>query len=87
LAAVKPAISDVPNNLIRIGVLTDFSGFTDQVGQGSVVAAQLAVDDFASEAGDLRVEILAAKAKDSLTGLGRASRTDGRRSELTSRRQ
>ena len=55
------AAAAVPDNLIRVGVLTDLSGpFADQVGQGSVVAARLAAEDFAKEAGGLKTEILSA---------------------------
>jgi branched-chain amino acid transport system substrate-binding protein len=51
----------IPGNLLRIGVLTDMSGpFRDQVGPGSVAAAELAAEDFAAEARGIRVEILAA---------------------------
>lgn len=54
-----PAYAQVPDNLVRIGVLTDLSGpFADQVGPGSVVAAKLAAEDFAKEADGLKVEII-----------------------------
>ena len=44
---------------IKIGVLSDFSGpFADQVGKGSLVGAQLAAEDFAKEAGGLKVEVI-----------------------------
>ena len=48
---------------IRIGVLNDMSGpYADLSGKGSVVAAQMAAEDFAKEAGPdaPRVEILSA---------------------------
>ncbi|MGF3026096.1 ABC transporter substrate-binding protein [Methylobacterium aquaticum] len=46
---------------IKVGVLSDMSGpFADQAGTGSVVAAQLAVEDFAKEAGELKVEVVSA---------------------------
>jgi len=47
---------------IRIGVLNDMSGpFADLSGKGSVVAAQMAADDFAGQTpGAARVEILSA---------------------------
>ena len=39
--------------------MSDFSGpFADQVGKGSLVGAQLAAEDFAKEAGGLKVEII-----------------------------
>jgi branched-chain amino acid transport system substrate-binding protein len=61
LLAAAPAHAQVPNNLVRVGVLTDLSGpFADQVGPGSVLAARLAAEDFAKEADGLKVEILSA---------------------------
>ncbi|WP_237478066.1 ABC transporter substrate-binding protein [Lichenibacterium dinghuense] len=54
-----PALAEIPDHTIRIGVLNDGSGpFADQSGKGSVVAAQLAADDFMREAPGLKVEIL-----------------------------
>src|SRR3954454_15388010 len=53
--------AQVPNNTLKVGVLTDMSGqFVQQPGQGSVVAAQMAAEDFAKEAGGLKVEIVSA---------------------------
>jgi branched-chain amino acid transport system substrate-binding protein len=53
------ARAEIPDHLIRIGVLNDGSGpFADQTGKGSLIAAQLAVEDFAPEADGLRVDIL-----------------------------
>ena len=53
------AWADVPGNKVKIGVLSDFSGpFADQVGKGSFVAAQMAAEDFAAEAGGLEVEVV-----------------------------
>src|SRR5580700_6050211 len=53
------ASAQVPGDTIKIGVLSDFSGpFADQVGKGSLVGAQLAAEDFAKEAGGLKVEII-----------------------------
>ncbi|RYC33332.1 ABC transporter substrate-binding protein [Lichenibacterium minor] len=54
-----PALADIPDGTIKVGVLNDASGpFADQSGKGSVVAAQLAADDFAREAPGLKVQIL-----------------------------
>ena len=59
LATDAPA--QIPGDKIKIGVLSDFSGpFADQVGKGSLVGAQLAAEDFAKEAGGLKVEIISA---------------------------
>ena len=61
LFGVGTAQAEVPNNLLKVGVLTDMSGpFAQQAGQGSVVAAQMASEDFAKEAGGLKVEIISA---------------------------
>jgi branched-chain amino acid transport system substrate-binding protein len=57
------SISAIPahaESLIRIGVLNDMSGpYADLSGRGSVIAAQMAADDFAKENGPgVKVEIL-----------------------------
>ena len=57
LSAV-PARAELPGT-IKIGILNDQSGpFADQSGRGSVVAAQLAADDFKREAPGITVEIV-----------------------------
>jgi len=44
---------------IRIGVLTDVSGpYSDNTGEGSAVAARLAIEDFARDNPDIRAEVL-----------------------------
>jgi branched-chain amino acid transport system substrate-binding protein len=58
---ILPARAEIPDNTVRIGVLTDMTGpFADQVGAGSVAAAKLAAEDFAGESKGLKVEILSA---------------------------
>ena len=65
LAAPRPgggAAAQVPD-VIRIGVLSDMTGpYADLAGNGSVIAARMAAEDFADEAGagGPKVEILAA---------------------------
>ncbi len=55
------ARAEVPGDLVKVGVLTDMSGpFADQVGAGSVLAAQMAAEDFQAESRGLKVEILSA---------------------------
>jgi len=52
--AVKAA-----GNAIRIGVLTDTSGlYADLAGQGSVVAAKMAVEEVGGKVGDVPVEVV-----------------------------
>ena len=54
-----PARAEIPDRLVRIGVLNDQTGpFADQSGEGSLVAARLAAEDFAKEAPELKVEII-----------------------------
>lgn len=56
------ATAQVSDGVVRIGVLTDKSGsFSQFSGQGSVVAAQLAIDDcLANECKGLKIELLSA---------------------------
>ncbi|MEN0073347.1 MAG: ABC transporter substrate-binding protein [Paracraurococcus sp.] len=56
-----PALAQPPakRDAIRIGILSDLSGsFADVAGPGSVVAAQLAAEDFGGRAAGLPVQIL-----------------------------
>ena len=49
LLGVTPALAEVPNGVIRVGVLNDISGvFQDTNGPGSVLAARMAAEDFAA---------------------------------------
>jgi branched-chain amino acid transport system substrate-binding protein len=59
IIGAPPALAGIPDRTIKVGVLSDFSGpFADQVGKGSLVGAQIAAEDFAREAGDLKIEIV-----------------------------
>ena len=61
LALTVSARAEIPDNTLRVGVLTDMSGpFADQVGAGSVAAAKLAAEDFMKEGSKIKVEILSA---------------------------
>jgi branched-chain amino acid transport system substrate-binding protein len=56
--AAAPALAQPA---LKVGVLSDMSGpFSDQVGRGSVTAAQMAAEDFAPEARGVHVEIVGA---------------------------
>jgi len=49
-AQTKPAAMKLSGDMIKIGVLTDMSGvYSDLGGQGSVTAAQMAIDDFKAQ--------------------------------------
>jgi len=61
-AAPVPAAQDkVSDEVVRIGVLTDLSGIYSEIGgQGSVVAAQMAVEDFGGKVLGKPVEVVSA---------------------------
>ena len=55
------AHAQISDNVVKIGVLNDQSSlYADLSGQGSVVAARMAVEDFGAAAKGLKVEILSA---------------------------
>ena len=50
MALLVPARAEIPNNTLKLGVLTDLSGFAaDSTGPGSVAAAKLTIEDFAKD--------------------------------------
>lgn len=54
----QPAVSD---NLIKIGVLNDRSGpYTDNAGEGSVIAARMAAEEFGNAIDGVPIEIVSA---------------------------
>lgn len=55
------AQAEISNDVVKIGVLTDLSGpFAEVTGPGSVVAAQLAIEDFHRVHPEIKVELLSA---------------------------
>jgi branched-chain amino acid transport system substrate-binding protein len=55
------AHAEFSGGVVKIGVLTDLSGtYSDLSGQGSVVAAQMAVEDFGAAKKGIKVEIVSA---------------------------
>jgi branched-chain amino acid transport system substrate-binding protein len=61
LLAHTAAHAEMTDNVIKIGVLSDMSSlYTDLSGQGSVVAAQMAVEDFGAKLGETAIEIVSA---------------------------
>src|SRR6266542_6435828 len=55
------ALAQVSDGVIKIGVLNDQSSlYADLAGQGSVVAARMAVEDFGADKKGLKVEIVSA---------------------------
>ncbi|MBX9825860.1 MAG: ABC transporter substrate-binding protein [Xanthobacteraceae bacterium] len=56
---ITDAQADISNGVVRIGVLSDQSGgFKDLSGTGSIVAAEMAIEDFAPAAHGLKVELI-----------------------------
>src|SRR5258705_13623400 len=61
LAAAPAAQAQVSDGVIKIGVLTDMSSlYADLSGQGSVIAARMAVEDFGAAKKGMKVEIVSA---------------------------
>jgi branched-chain amino acid transport system substrate-binding protein len=61
LLAAGPAAAQVSDGVIKIGVLNDQSSlYADLAGQGSVVAARMAVEDYGADKKGLKVEIVSA---------------------------
>jgi branched-chain amino acid transport system substrate-binding protein len=61
LVAAAPASAQMSDGVIKIGVLNDQSSlYADLAGQGSVVAARMAVEDYGAEKKGLKVEIVSA---------------------------
>src|SRR5256885_2751814 len=59
ILAASPAGAQVSDGVVKIGVLNDQSSlYADLAGQGSVVAARMAVEDFGAAAKGLKVEII-----------------------------
>jgi branched-chain amino acid transport system substrate-binding protein len=56
-----PAQAQISGDAVKIGVLTDKSGlYADVSGEGSVIAAQMAVEDFGGKAAGKPVQIISA---------------------------
>jgi branched-chain amino acid transport system substrate-binding protein len=46
----KPGALNLSDGIVKIGILTDLSGlYSDLAGQGSIIAAQMAIDDFKAQ--------------------------------------
>jgi branched-chain amino acid transport system substrate-binding protein len=61
LAAVTPAAAQISDDVVRIGVLTDLSSWgRDNSGPGSVIAAQMAVEEFGPTVAGKKIEIISA---------------------------
>ncbi len=61
LLAAGTAQAQISDNVVKIGVLNDQSGaYSDLAGQGSVVAAQMAIDDFGGKVHGAPIQLLSA---------------------------
>lgn len=55
------ASAEISDGVVKIGVLTDMSGtYSDLAGQGAVIAAEMAVEDFGGEVAGAPIEIVSA---------------------------
>ena len=60
-APAQAAAGKISDGVVKIGVLTDMSGlYSDLGGQGSAVAAQMAVDDFGKTVLGAKIEVVSA---------------------------
>src|SRR5438445_5324830 len=61
LSLAGPASAQISDGIVKIGVLNDQSSlYADLAGQGSVVAARMAVEDFGAEKKGMKIEIVSA---------------------------
>jgi branched-chain amino acid transport system substrate-binding protein len=61
LGSIGSATAQVSNDAVKIGVITDLSGlYSDLSGQGSIVAAKMAIEDFGKTVLGKPIEILTA---------------------------
>ncbi len=59
--AAGPAVAEISDGVVKIGVLNDQSSlYADLAGQGSVIAARMAVEDFGAAKKGMKVEIVSA---------------------------
>src|SRR5215469_6521077 len=57
----QPKTDKISDGVVKIGVLTDMSGlYSDNSGQGSAVAAQMAVDDFGGKVLGRPIQVISA---------------------------
>jgi branched-chain amino acid transport system substrate-binding protein len=60
-ASAAPPAAKISDGVVKIGVLTDMTGYySDLAGQGSVVAAQMAVDDFGGKVLGAPIQVVSA---------------------------
>ena len=74
MAQQKPAAGKISDGVVKIGVLSDMSGlYSDLGGQGSVIAAQMAVEDFGRTVLGAKIEVVSADHQNNAeTGANRA---------------
>jgi branched-chain amino acid transport system substrate-binding protein len=61
LGLAGPAVAEISGNVVKIGVMNDMSGlYADITGQGSVVAARMAVEDFGGKVAGAPIEVVSA---------------------------
>lgn len=59
VAAASPAVAQISDNVVKIGVLTDMQGtYSDLTGKGSVEAARMAIADFGGKVKGVPIELV-----------------------------
>jgi branched-chain amino acid transport system substrate-binding protein len=76
LSCMTSASAEIAKGTVKIGVLTDMSGpYADNVGAGSVLAAQMAVEDYGGKVAGMPIEVISADHQNKVdVGLGIARR-------------
>jgi branched-chain amino acid transport system substrate-binding protein len=60
-AGIWPAFAQISDNKVKIGILTESSGvYADLAGNGSIVAAKMAIEDFGGKVNGMPIEIVSA---------------------------
>jgi branched-chain amino acid transport system substrate-binding protein len=76
ISLMASASAEIAKGTVKIGVLTDMSGpYADNVGAGSVLAAQMAVEDYGGKVAGMPIEVISADHQNKVdAGLGIARR-------------
>lgn len=57
----SPAAAEISDGVVKIGLLTDMSGgYSDLAGPGTVIAAQMAIDEFGGKVAGVPIELVSA---------------------------
>ena len=56
-----PAVAQISDNVVRVGIMADMTGpYSGNGGEGQVIAARMAVEDFGGKVNGVAVEVVVA---------------------------